>query len=453
MGKVVFFIRHFFTSGNKRSLKSKKNILLLFAIRAVGMPISFMIIPLTIDYVSAETYGIWLTISSLVAWMGFFNIGINNGLRNKLAESIASGNLELSKKYISTTYAILSFISVTIFLVFIFINMFIDWSIVLNSSSELTIELSRVAIIVVGYFCFNFVLSTVNVIYLANQQPAKASFRGLVEQLSSLLVIVLLINYTSGSLLYLAYGLCLSPLVVLIYYNLSLFFGELKTISPSLQYIDFSLSRDLIGLGFKFFIIQIAGIIQFQTANFIIINYFGASEVTNYNIVFKYFSVLTMLMGIFMLPFWSAVTDAYSKNDIEWIKDAEVKYRKIAIALVGVAILMLMVSNYAYDLWLGKGQVEISFITSCLMCLFTILFFFGSLYCNILNGISALNIQFKASIVSPFAFVISAYIFINYFEWGISSIIVASIIANFNGFILAPLQYRKIFFNRENVSN
>lgn len=448
MRKISLLVNDFFVKGDLRSIKAKKSVISLFLIRVLGLPISFILIPLTINYVSAESYGIWLTLSSVVAWMSFFDIGINNGLRNKLTESIANDNLVLSKKYVSTTYAILILVSVLIMTAFIIVNNNLNWSHILNTSESLSPELAKVAIIVVGYFCLKFVLSSVNIILLSNQLPAQVSFRGLIEQLSSLIVILILIKYTKGSLLYLSYGLCIAPLIVLVYYNFALFFGKFKNIAPSLKYVDFSLTKDLMGIGIKFFIIQIAGIVQFQTANFIIIQYFGASEVTLYNVVFKYFSILTMVMGIFMIPFWSAVTDAYTRKDFSWIKNAEKKYRKIAIALVGVAIIMLLVSNYVYDLWLGKGKVVVPFQISLLMCLFTVLGFFGGIYCTILNGISALNIQYKASIVSPFLFLITSYFFINYFNWGVTGIILASILANFNGFILAPLQYIKVFYSK-----
>lgn len=73
-------------------------------------------------------------------------------------------------------------------------------------------------------------------------------------------------------------------------------------------------------LGIQFFIIQAAGIIQYQLINFLIIRYYGASEVTCYNISYKYFSVLTMVWTIIITPFWAAVSDAMVKNDYTWIK-------------------------------------------------------------------------------------------------------------------------------------
>mgnify|MGYP000199442594 FL=1 len=51
-----------------------------------------MLIPITINYVNADNYGIWLTVSSIISWMSFFDIGINNGLKNKFAEAKAMNN-------------------------------------------------------------------------------------------------------------------------------------------------------------------------------------------------------------------------------------------------------------------------------------------------------------------------------------------------------------------------
>lgn len=450
MNKGLKKIYSYFSEGDKRTILAKKNILQTFLIRIFSIPISFLIIPLTIDYVSTDSYGIWITISSMVAWMSFFDIGINGGLRNKLTESIAADKDILAKKYISTTYAMLTIISVTILLIFVVINYFLDWSIILNTTSELSDELKKVTLVVFGYFSIKLVFSTINTILISCQLPAEASFRGLIEQTSSLLVIYLLTKYTPGSLLNLALGLCIPPLLVLLYFNFSLFTGKLKKLAPSISHVDFSLRKDLMSVGFKFFIIQIAGIIQFQTANFIILQSFGPRDVTNYNIVFKYFSILTMIMSLLVTPVWSAVTDAYAKNELRWIVRIEKKYRNIAFGIIGLGLLMLVLSPNIYELWLGK-KIRISFYTSLWMFTFTSLGLLGSIYCNILNGISALDIQFKASVVSPFLFIFTCYILINYLKFGIDSVIIASIIANFNGFILAPLQFRQIFIQKNNI--
>lgn len=151
--KLGFIFNSYLNKGNARSVKARKNTIFLIFIRVFTLPISFLLVPLTLGFVNSDTYGIWITLSSIVAWMSFFDIGLGNGLRNKLAESLAHNNLLLARKYISTTFAILSLISIFIFFLFLGINKFMDWSSFLNVSKDFKEPLSKVTVIIVSYFC------------------------------------------------------------------------------------------------------------------------------------------------------------------------------------------------------------------------------------------------------------------------------------------------------------
>ncbi|WKX78165.1 hypothetical protein [Zobellia laminariae] len=96
--------------GQKRSVKAKKNILASFLIKGTSILIGFYMVPLTIGYVDKEQYGVWLTLSSVVGWFSFFDIGLGSGLRNKLALALANDEMEKAKSYVSSTYAILGMI-------------------------------------------------------------------------------------------------------------------------------------------------------------------------------------------------------------------------------------------------------------------------------------------------------------------------------------------------------
>jgi hypothetical protein len=81
----------FFKKGHQRSINAKKNILLMLVIRGGSILISFFLVPLTINYVNPTRYGVWITLSSIISWFSFFDIGFGNGLRNKFAEAVAKG--------------------------------------------------------------------------------------------------------------------------------------------------------------------------------------------------------------------------------------------------------------------------------------------------------------------------------------------------------------------------
>lgn len=442
--KAKELLKTHFTKGHERSIKAKKNILASFLIRGLSIGISLLLIPLTINYINTSHYGIWLTLSSIVAWLSFFDIGLSQGLRNKFAEARAKNDDEIAQVYVSTTYALLGLIFVSIWIIFIIGNSFLNWSDILKVDSSMESEVSILALIVFTYFCISFVLKIISTILLADQLPAKSSLIDLLGQIISLIFILILVKTTEGSLLKLGIALCFSPLIVLIGANIYFFKGSYYKYRPTISKVKFEYSKGLFNLGLVFFVIQFANILQFQTANVIIARNFGTEDVTSYNIVYKYFGVLNMIFMIFLTPFWSASTEAYHKNDIQWIKNGIKKYSQLNILMILAGLIMLIFSEQVYRLWIGEGKVQIGFLLSFFGFLFFNTSIFGGRYVSFLNGISALRVQFIACILSPFLYISSALILIRYFHMGVYALFIASILSNFNTFLLAPIQYHQI---------
>lgn len=435
------FLNNILSKGHQRSVKAKKNIIASFFLKGISIAISLILVPLTINYINPSRYGIWLTLSSIVGWFSFFDIGLSQGLRNKFAEAKAKGDDSLAQVYVSTTYAILAIIFGLVWIIFLFVNHFLNWAHILNISETMRSEVSTLAIIVFSYFCLQFVLRIITTLILADQQPAKSSLIDVLGQISSLIFITILVKTTQGSLIKLGIALCVSPILILLGANLFFFNTLFKKYKPSFSKIKFSHAKGLFNLGLIFFIIQIAGIVQYQTANIIIAQNFGTADVTSYNIVFKYFGVLNMIFVIFLTPFWSASTEAYMKNDIHWIKNGIKKYNQLNILLILIGCIMLIFSEKIYTLWLGHGKVIIGFYLSFWGFLYFSLTMFAGKYVYFLNGINALRIQFLASIISPFIYIAVSLLLIKYYKLGVYSLFIASIVANFNGYILSPLQY------------
>src|SRR5690554_2911969 len=441
---ILTYFQKKLNTGQERSVKAKKNILGSLVIKGLSIAISFLLVPLTINYINTSNYGIWLAISSIVGWFSFFDIGLTQGLRNKFAEAKARGDDAMAQVYVSTTYAILGIIFSTVWVIYLLISRFLDWAAILQVSPEMNAEVTIMALIIFTYFCLQFVLRIVTTIVIADQQPAKSSLIDLLGQIVTLIFIAILVYTTEGSLIYLAVALCASPILVLLGANIYFFNGVYKKYTPSFSKVDFSNYRGLLNLGLTFFIIQVAGIIQYQSANIIIARNFGTVEVTSYNIVYKYFQMVNMIFIIFLTPFWSASTEAYQKGDYQWIKNGVKKYNLLNILVFGISLVMLLLSNKFYDLWLGEGTVDIDFRLSFWGFVFFNVAMFGGKYMSFLNGISALRIQFWSSLFSPVLYVAVVYVLIYYFGMGVYAIFIAAVIANYNAFILAPLQYHMV---------
>lgn len=440
----IQFFTKFITKGHERSVRAKKNIVSSLIIKGASIAISILTLPITLNYVDSSTYGVWLTMSSIVGWIVFFDIGLTQGLRNRFAEAKAKGDDRLAQIYVSTTYAILGIIFVGVWLIFLIVNNFLDWSKILNVSGNMRTDVTTLALIVFTYFCISFVFRIITTILRADQYPAWSSLIDLIGQALALLIIIILVKTTAGSVVKLGLALCIAPLIVLIGANLILFNSKYKRFSPAISHVRFKYAKELFNLGLKFFIIQIAAIIQYQTANIIIARNFGTADVTAYNVVYRYFGIGYMIFNIFLIPFWSASTEAYQKGDVQWIKNSMRRYNQLNVLILMVSLVMLGFSGAIYDLWLGADKVNIAFSLSLWGFIYYNVMMFGAKYVQFLNGISALRIQFIASLISPFFYIFVVLVLIKFFKLTVFSIFVASVIANFNGLILAPLQYYMI---------
>jgi len=434
--------------GSIRSIEAKKNILGSLFIKLLSILINLLLVPLTINYVNPSRYGIWLTLSSVIAWISFFDIGFTNGLRNKFAEAKAKGDTDLARKYVSTTYFYIGAIFLIIWVMLLLFSFFFDWRSFMNISDVSKNEISILGAIICTFFCLQFVFKIINTLLIADQKSAIAAFLDMVGQLLALVCIYLLTIYTSGSLIKLGLALGLTPILVIILANIFLFNSKYKQYAPSLKYVRKKFAKNIINVGLKFFIIQIASIIQYQSASFLIAHYFDTLQVTAYNIAYKYFGILQMVFSIMVSPLWSCTTEAYNLGDYNWIKNAVKKYIILFFPFAIAGFIMLLIANWAYSMWLGKGVLNISFNISLLCCIFSITAMFATIFVPVINGISALRIQFFASIFTSIGFIFLSIFLIKFCRMGIESILIASIAANAYGYFLAPLQYYKIFIIR-----
>lgn len=397
--RVHLKLNSFFNEGHSRTLLAKKNIATSFLIKGGSIIIGLLIVPMTINYINPTQYGIWLTLSSIISWFSFFDIGLGNGLKNKLAETNALGQNEKGQIFVSTTYAILTIISLTVFLLFFCINPFLNWESILNTSKFVGQSLNLVALTVVGFFCISFVIQLINTILTANHKPAKSSLISLIGSFFSLIIIFILTKYTEASLIKLVLVLAGIPLLVQIISTVWLFKTSLSSLSPKYKLIDFKYAKELLSVGGVFFIIQIGALVLFQTDNIVITQLFGPKEVTTFNIAYKLFSVIIMVFTIIITPFWSAFTDAYAKNDMNWIKEIISKMQKYWVLLIVFSICLLIISPFVFKLWLGNS-VKIPYLLSIAMTFYVIAYAWQTIHVFLLNGIGKIRLQLYLVVIS-----------------------------------------------------
>jgi O-antigen/teichoic acid export membrane protein len=80
--------------------------------RAVQVGSSLITVPLTLKYLGNERFGLWMTISSVLAMAAFADFGIGNGVLNTVAKAFGRDDKEAIRKAVSSGFAVLNTIAV-----------------------------------------------------------------------------------------------------------------------------------------------------------------------------------------------------------------------------------------------------------------------------------------------------------------------------------------------------
>ncbi len=450
MNNLIQYIKSFNSSDTSKSENRTKriniNIIASFCLKFINTSVGYILLPLTLNFLTKDLYGLWLTIGSIISWFNVFDIGLSNGLRNKITEANTQKDLRKIKVYVSTTYAVLSIVAFIVLLLLLISINFINWQNVLNSKLLSNQEIKWVLSIVFVSFCLQLILKTITSVLLAYQLSAIRNSINTIVNILTLICVFLLVKFSKPLLLNYALTICSISFFTFLAFTIYLYKSKFNYIKPEIKNVDFSVTKELMPLSIRFFIIQLAGVIVFATDNFLINYFFSSASVVDYNIVYKYFNAITIIFHMLMFPLTSAYTEAFAIKDIAWIKGTYQKFLKIYFYLILLAIAMLLISNYAYSFWIGS-EINISIIISSLMFIYIICNAWISLHDNFLNGVGKIKLATYIAVLACLTNIPLAFLFCKYFNLGIQGIIIANIISILPDVFLVKIQYNKIISN------
>ena len=383
---------------HQRSKMLRKNIVWSIILKIIGLATSLIIVPITLGYLDNETYGIWLTISSILYWFSFFDIGLGNGMRNYVAKSISEGDYATGQRFISTTIIILTGIAIAIGVFSLIPLSFLNFNSVFNTTVLSGSYLHDVFAIAIVFSTVCFVARTIGIIYIAIQKYAINDLIGVISHVLALIIIYALTKTTSGSLMYVVIALTATPVAVYMLAAIPLFI-DYPQLRPTWKSYDKSVVKKIISKGIGFFSIQITScLIIFGGSNIVITQFCGPEAVTTYNIAFKYFNLLTIGYTIILAPMWSAYTDAYTKGDIKWISQTFRRALYIWVLPFIAGVLMLIISPFFYRIWIGES-VLIPLSVSASVLLYVAFFNLNNCVTYLLNGLNIIRVQIITSCV------------------------------------------------------
>ena len=254
---------------NSRDKNLLRQILSSFSFKILSVGIGLALVPILLNKLGQENYGVWSILLTLMQWIAIMDIGIGNGLRNKLTESLSQNKLIDAREYVSTAYISMIVIAMALILISGPLLFYFNWSLFFNSKDISADDLKWSVIIFIFSIIIYFVISLVNQVIFSIQRNALTSIAPIAANILFIIIIVLFFPQHNVKILPTAilYALCLlgSGTVMTLF-----FFNEYNYLSPKFKLFKKNKIKSILSLGVKFFVLQIACLVIFSTDNVVI---------------------------------------------------------------------------------------------------------------------------------------------------------------------------------------
>jgi O-antigen/teichoic acid export membrane protein len=415
--------------------------------RVISVFASLVSVSLTLQYLGVERYGLWMTISSVIAFMGFSDLGINNSLMNGIAKAYGRDDQQLARQYVSSAFFLLFALVSILAGAFAITYPWIAWASLFRVHSvQATAEAGPAVAVFAGCFLLNIPVGIVSRVQSGFQEGFVANLWVSLGSVLSLLSLLLTIHFR-GSLALLVLAMAGAPIFALLINGAVLFRIQRPWLFPSWRHVNTGVSKDLMHLGALFFVLQLGGAISFSSDNIVLARIIGPEAVTQYAVPCRLFSLVTMASSFIITPLWPAYGEALERLDYQWIR--KTLYRSLRL-VTGVSVFLsaalAIFGNRIIHMWVGPSiHPSASLLVG--LGIWGVLQAVSSAIAMFLNGLSIVRVQVFIAFMGAFTNIfLSVYLTRRI---GISGVVYGSIISQlFVGVIPYYWYVRRYIRNR-----
>lgn len=324
-----------------RTLRS--GILTSLLSKGVGALGPLLLLPITLNYVGKEAYGVWMTVMALTSMLLWADLGLGNGLMTRLSHSYANRDTRQARELVSTGYALLVAGSLGFVVLLWSLSGLVPWTSLVGAASGSNDGVVAISLVCLTAFAINIPLSLIHRIQYASQQMKASNLWQAIGSLAAVPLAWAAVEIDAGTPAVVAAAVG-APLLVNALNSAYVYLGPGRDIAPSPRQIRFSAAAGLSRLGGQFFAISVLSSISMNVDNLIIAHTVGLEAVTEYAVPARVFLLLALLITVVNMPFWPASGDALARGDHEWIRATARRLTLLTggILVVGSVVLVLL---------------------------------------------------------------------------------------------------------------
>lgn len=363
------------------------------AAKGIALVTTAVSVPLTLNYLGSERFGLWMTLSALVAFLGFTDLGIGNSLLNNVAHAAGRNDRTLIRANVSSGIAMLLAVAVGFALLFAFAYGRVPWAHLFNvTSATATEEAGPAAAVLVGCFLANLPISALPQVRFGLQQGYVNSMFVGIGNIAGLVLLVIATHMQLG-LPWLVLAMAGAPVLATLVNGFALA-AQSPWIRPTFRDVDSAVVRTLLRIGLLFLVLQLAAAVAFTSNSLILAAMLGPSAVADYAVVSKLFLIPTLLVGLAVSPLWPAYREAIGRGDLAWVRRTFDRSVRMSLSVAGsTSVLLVLLGLPIIAAWVGTSTIQPSFGLVLAIGMWTTLAAVGNAVAMLLNGAQVMRFQ------------------------------------------------------------
>lgn len=416
-----------------------------FISKGVVSLVGLVSVPLTINYFGNENYGLWIVVSSLVAWLQLSDFGIGNGITNIVAKSYGRNDLLAAKSAVYSSFAVLFAIVIVLFFPMIFVVNILPWNQILKITNASTLDTAKSCFnIVSGFFLFSIPFSIFSRVLVAYQLGYLVSlfqigssllcFGGLLLCLHFKLNLIWFAGFTSFS------GLLVNIIMMLFVKN-----------KYDIKFTDFSLFsrkslKSIYKIGFPFFLFQIEGLIINNLTSVIITRKMNLEAVADFGVYNKLYLLFFFVGTSIAVPFYPAIREAFERKDYSWVKKSILRVVFLRLlAVCAVSLPFIFFGNSIVSLWTSGAIEHMSYFGWIMLSLCLVFISVASTLSEVMFYSDVIWIQVFITMITAVLMMVSMNLLIP--AIGFIGVYAAFILSNLHSMAWGLIAVRKLLFH------
>lgn len=349
------------TEQRSRTRKLASGVWTSFASRGIAALTPIFALPVSVSQLGLDGYGAWSAALAFAAFAAFADLGLGVGLMTRVASSLAVSDERHARAIISTGYALLGAVALSLVGLLWLSSLWVDWGVMVGASPGNT-GAELIMLVTLSAFLANIPVSLVVRVQYAVGRMGVANVWQAIGSIATLVTVYVAAAVNLGDALFVAVATFAPVLMGLL--NSIGFFGSStgRPIRPDVRCFRVSLLAELFSLGSRFLLIMVLTSAALGTDAWIVAQTGSLEAATAFSVPARIFALLSVVVSILNVPLWPIAVEALKRGDVGWVEHAVRRMTVISVSVVTASAAIGVVAGpVAIDVWLGGAVAPSTF--------------------------------------------------------------------------------------------